>query len=157
MIRFLGLFSAVLTANFAFADLEPASNQCQVEMIPVGKGVSTPLQQEAEMILKYKGYSLVHPSEASESEIQIAFPFQVRYTVGNESLSGKSDCVTEDYRELGKRSTCQYELEFLALDLTGKAHTAFRIEESIRQSLEVESFYTRVRAQLAQLPHCIRL
>lgn len=155
------LFSLLCIWTFSESKAEIAlpSQNCEVEMISMGKGTTTPLHQEAELVLRYKGYNLrpALKTEAIENHFQSPYSFQVRYKAGNVSPSGSADCIIEDYRALGKRATCQYELKFTVRDEQGIEKTVFELRQSIRQSLELEGFYDRVRSELARLPLCVQL
>jgi hypothetical protein len=153
------LFLTVFSSAAAQADIISRSQSCEIELVQVGRAITTPLQQEAEWVLQQKGFTLIrkNPSLRSEDSVLRPFVLQVQYSAGNDSLSDKSDCLVEDYHELGKRFTCQYELTFLVNDSRGGERAVFRLRQSIRQSLEVRSFYDQVRSELAQLPQCTQL
>lgn len=161
MVLRVSVFCCLVVGVFqakSHAEILVPSNNCQIEMIQTGKGASTPLHQEAEWVLQQKGFTLVKKTDESWSSLVVpASLIQGHYAAGNESLSGEADCIVEDYRALGKRSTCHYEMKLVVLDLDGIPKTVYHLRHSIRQSLDPDSFYTQVRLKLMQLPQCLLL
>lgn len=132
------------------AEVSRPERNCILEMIQTGAGDHTPLLQETEVILQKKGFQLVRKRTPSRQ----SYGMYLEFTVGNNSRSGHSDCQMQDFHELGQRYDCQYKVKFFVRDQNGQSRLIYHVDESVRQSLDVQSFFDKTRSELARLPQC---
>lgn len=152
MRSFLFLFLTLVTWKAHSQNLMNAPN-CDLELHSVGKGESTPLQQEVEWILKIKGYHITHPTKFDLASMP-PYKMFASYRAGNESLTGNADCLIEEFKMIGARFSCSYELSLVAVDIMGTPVLLHAIQHSIRLAADSSEFYRQIREQLRVFPSC---
>lgn len=151
--------------TFGQSDLSSRATSCDLKLLFSSKGSETPLQRQTKWVLEHKGY-VVHPETSPQSGLSPetnleaqpeSFAFFAHLQTGLRGLSGNSDCVSEDFGDLGKRWSCDYKFTLFTLSPSGVPVPFFEIQKSIRQSQELEAFYDFVQSRLAQVPPCLEL
>lgn len=129
---------------------------CDLDTYSLGSADSSPLQKEAELILSLKGYNVVHREIGlfGQGLVRVS-QMMATYAAGAENFSTEGDCLSQEFEDLGKFYSCNYELTLFTMLPNGDWLPVTQINESIRDARNTDRFYDSVYNQLKSLPYCL--